>query len=256
MNIIKHNELAWDKQVSEENKWTVPVSHEEVLAAKTKIPKLLLTPTIPIPFDWMGDVVDKNILCLACGGGQQGPLFAAMGANVTVFDNSSAQLARDQEVAQREHLIIKTIQGDMKDLSCFQDEEFDLIFHPVANCFVDKIQPVWNEAYRVLKKGGVLLSGFANPIIYIFDLEKWDKGEFEVKNHIPYSDYEQLPKDFLQFQLDNHNTLEFGHSLEDQINGQIKAGFSITGFYEDSAGGDILDKHIKTFIATKASKGR
>jgi len=48
--------------------------------------------------------------------------------------------------------------------------------------------------------------------------------------------------------------LEFGHSLDDLIGGQIAAGFAITGFFEDSSGGDFLDPYIDTFIATRAAK--
>ena len=50
--------------------------------------------------------------------------------------------------------------------------------------------------------------------------------------------------------------LEFGHTLEDQIGGQIAVGFVITGFYEDSYGeeeDDLLGKYTSTFIATRAS---
>ncbi|MCK7487622.1 MAG: class I SAM-dependent methyltransferase [Bacillus subtilis] len=135
----------------------------------------MLTPTKPTPKSWLEPIAGKTVLCLASGGGQQGPLFAAMGANVTVFDNSPEQLAQDQFVAKREGLSIQTIQGDMRDLSCFNDETFDLVFHPVSNAFVDDVLKVWKEAYRVLKMGGVLVAGFCNPILYIFDLNRWDK---------------------------------------------------------------------------------
>lgn len=254
MNIVKHNELAWDKQVQEENKWTIPVTHEQVESARKTFPEMLLTPTIPVPYEWIGEVKQKKILCLACGGGQQGPLLAAMGAEVTVFDNSEGQLRKDMEVSEREKLHIQVIQGDMRDLSYFENDTFDLIFHPVSNCFVDEINTIWKECHRVLKYQGSLLSGFANPLLYIFDLNKWDQGIFEVVNRIPYSDVVQLSKEQLQKRIDEHKTLEFGHTLQDQIGGQISAGFAITGFYEDSAGGDLLDEHIKTFIATKAVK--
>ncbi len=59
----------------------------------------------------------------------------------------------------------------MRDLSAFADESFDLVFHPVSNLFVPEVRPVWNEAFRVLRRGGSLLAGFLNPAVYIFDLE-------------------------------------------------------------------------------------
>ncbi len=105
-----------------------------------------------------------DILCLASGGGQQAPILAAAGANVTVFDNSPAQLRQDALVAQREGLPLRTVQGDMRDLSAFGDDSFDLIFHPVSNIFVPEVRPVWRECYRVVRPGGVLLMGTLNPI--------------------------------------------------------------------------------------------
>ena len=36
----------------------------------------------------LGDVAQKDVLCLACGGGQQSAAFALLDANVTVFDLS------------------------------------------------------------------------------------------------------------------------------------------------------------------------
>lgn len=255
MNILKHNRAAWDKQVEQKNKWTLPVSSAEIAKAKKGKVKIVLTPKKNVPADWYGNVYDKDILCLAGGGGQQGPLFAAMGAKVTVFDNSPKQLQKDVFVANRESLKINIVQGDMKDLSCFKDKSFDLIFHPVSNCFVPDIAPVWKECYRVLKKGGVLLSGFANPLLYIFDFEEWDRNtNLKVRYKVPYSDTKQLSAKQLKARVDKCLPLEYGHTLEQQINGQLQAGFVLTSMYEDSANGDLLDSYINTFIATKAVK--
>lgn len=255
MDIRKHNEIAWDNEVKIGNKWTIPVSSVDVDMAKKGNYTILLTPTKPVPNNWIGDVAGKDLLCLASGGGQQGPIFSALGANVTVFDNSKEQLSKDEMVANRDNLNIKLQQGDMRDLSIFDNETFDFIFHPVSNCFIDSIETVWSECYRVLKTGGVLIAGFSNPISYIFDLYEWEKNnKLIVRNSIPYSDIEQLPKDQLEERIQTKDTLEFGHSLQSQIGGQIDAGFVISGFYEDKLGDGLLDKHIDTFIATKAIK--
>jgi SAM-dependent methyltransferase len=74
------------------------------------------------------------------------------------------RLAQDRLVADREALTIESRQGDMAELSVFPDESFDLVFHPVSNVFVPDVKPVWREAYRVLRPGGTLLSGFMNPV--------------------------------------------------------------------------------------------
>jgi hypothetical protein len=51
--------------------------------------------------------------------------------------------------------------------------------------------------------------------------------------------------------------LEFGHSLADQIGGQLDAGFMLTGFYEDrytDVDGDRISRYMDTFIATRACR--
>jgi len=255
MDIVQHNKHAWTNEVEIGNQWTRPVEPTVINDARNGVWRLLLTPTIFVPMEWFGNIKNKEILCLASGGGQQGPILSAAGANVTVFDNCPAQLEKDKFVAERDGLKIILMQGDMKDLYAFENESFDIIFHPVSNCFVECVEIVWNECFRVLKKGGRLLAGFGNPVTYIFDLNSMDNEKtFTVRYKIPYSDIEQLPENELQEKIRNKVPLEFGHSLDSQIGGQIKAGFSINGFYEDISNYDLLDPFIKTFIATLAVK--
>lgn len=255
-DLLRHNREAWEKEVRNGNPWTIPVSPEEIALAKAGSPRLFLTPTKTIPADWLAGMKGKKVLCLASGGGQQGPLMAAFGADVTVLDNCPAQLEKDSAVARREGLKINLVSGDMRDLSCFPEASFDGIIHPVSNVFVDDVRVVWKEAFRVLKPGGELLSGFCNPLLFIFDLEKWDSDKtLEVRYKIPYSDLEQLPKAVLAQRIKDREALEFGHSLADQIGGQTDAGFHVVGFYEDLSGGnDLLDPYIPTFIATRSRK--
>src|SRR5699024_8599738 len=80
-------------------------------------------------------------LCLASGGGQQGPVLAAAGANVTVFDISPKQLARDDQVASREILELRTVLGDMRDLSAFEDDAFTSLLTPCRRCSAPTSRP-------------------------------------------------------------------------------------------------------------------
>ena len=141
MNVLEHNRLAWDKQVEGGNEWTVPVGPEAIAAARTGQWTIVLTPTRPVPRDWLPGLAGKRVLCLASGGGQQGPVLAAAGAHVTVLDNSPRQLERDRSVADREGLAITTVEGDMADLSMFSDASFDFIVHPVSNVFAQCLLP-------------------------------------------------------------------------------------------------------------------
>src|SRR5688500_13471695 len=193
MDILEHQKRAWDRQVEGGNEWTVPVGPEAIAEARRGRWSVLLTEQKPVPRDWFpAEMGGVEVLCLASGGGQLGPTLAAAGARVTVFDNSPAQLAQDRLVADREGLDVSTFEGDMADLSRFADESFDLVFHPVSNLFAPDVRPVWREAFRVLRRGGLLLAGFNNPAIYIFDLEDERQELLEVNYALPYSEPESL----------------------------------------------------------------
>lgn len=257
MDIRSFNREAWDRQVeSGKNPWTKPVGPEIIDAARRGVVSVLLTEQKPVPADWIPPLQGLDVLCLASGGGQQAPIFAAAGANVTVLDNSPKQLEQDRFVAHREGLQLITIEGDMRDLSLFSDETFDIIFHPVSNVFCPDVLPVWREAYRVLRFGGTLVAGFMNPTYYIFDIFAMEeKGEMNVKHSIPYSDMESLPPEKMEEFKKNGTPLEFSHTLTDQIGGQCEAGFQIIGFYEDVMPNLPLSKYHPTYIATRAIKG-
>lgn len=253
--VRSHNREAWDAEVERGNRWTVPVDHQAIEAARRGRLEVLLTDCRAVPAAWFPDLDGADVLCLGSGGGQQGPLLAAAGANVTVLDNSPGQLAQDRLVAEREALPLRTLEGDMRNLSELADGEFDLVFHPVSNLFVPEVRPVWTEAFRVLRKGGTLLAGFLNPAYYVFDLELADStGELRVEYQLPYADPTSLSEDRLRRQIEGGEPLEFGHTLEDQIGGQIAAGFVISGFYEDRHREDPIAAYMPTLIATRATK--
>jgi len=257
MDVVEHNQKAWDHESSNDGPWSVPVDAETIAKARVGDWSVLLTPNKAVPSEWFPELSGLEVLGLASAGGQQVPVFAAAGARLTSFDNSEIQLSKDKLVADREGLAIQYEQGDMADLSRFEDESFDLIFHPVSNVFAQNILPVWAEAFRVLKRGGVLLSGMFNPVFFIFDRQK-DEAEkvLEVKYALPYSDVSSLEPAILQQYIAEKETLDFGHTLDDQLGGQTNAGFYITGFYEDTWSDEAtaLNKFMPVFIATRAVK--
>jgi ubiquinone/menaquinone biosynthesis C-methylase UbiE len=255
MDVPEYNREAWDRQVEDGNPWTVPVGPEVIEAARQGRWEVLLTETKPVPRAWFPEMAGADVLCLASGGGQQAPTFAAAGASVTVLDNSSRQLAQDRFVAERESLDLEAIQGDMRDLSVFADRSFDLVFHPVSNLFVPEVRPVWNEAFRVLRSGGALLAGFLNPVVYVFDLDLADDtGEVRVRYKLPYADAKSKSEEEVRRQIERAEPLEFSHTLEEQIGGQTEAGFLISGFYEDRHRDDPIAAYMPTYAATRAIK--
>ncbi len=257
MNILKHNSAAWDKLAENNIEWSVPVSTEKIECARAGIWEVILTPLKSVPREWFGELQGKDVLCLASGGGQQAPILAAAGARVTSFDASAKQLGKDEFVAARENLEIRLEKGDAADLSRFADESFDLIFHPCSNCFMAELKPVWRESFRVLRRGGRLLAGFNNPIVYIFDRFAEEKmGVLLPKYRLPYADSQSLSDAEQQELREKNEPFEFSHTLDEQIGGQIKAGFLIAGFYEDGWTDEarLLNKYAPTFIATRALK--
>ena len=255
---LEHNRDAWNRESrSGESPWCQPVDELTIAAAHAGQWAVRLTPTVDVPAAWFSGVRGKRVLCLASGGGQQAPVLAAAGALVTSFDVSEEQLAKDQLVADRDGLDIRLVRGDMTDLSSFEPGDFDLIFHPNANLFVNDVRTVWVECYRVLKPTGRLLAGLMNPDFFLFDHDALDAGEpLVVRNRLPFSEANDSSEGALKQRLDKHEQLVFSHSLDDLIGGQIDAGFVIAGLYEDrwTVAATRLSEFMSPCIATLGIK--
>lgn len=254
MDVTESNQKAWNRVALDQEVWFTTASEKEIADAKEGKPRIILTATKSAPLEWLGDLKDKKVLCLAGGGGQQSPILAAAGADVAVVDFSEKQLEKDRNVAEQFGLELRTIQNDMRDLSAFESHTFDLIVNPCSVNYCDSVQLMWNECFRVLKTGGALVAGMINPINYLFDPLQADKGQLVVKNKLPHAD-SSLPKETQTQLLGENRPLEFGHTLSTLLGGQIQAGLVITDFYEDRWGqGDELSKYLDVFIATRSIK--
>ncbi|MDD3227295.1 MAG: methyltransferase domain-containing protein, partial [Tissierellia bacterium] len=208
----------------------------------------LLTPTKAVPKEWFCEMKNAKILGLASGGGQQMPIFTALGANCIVLDYSEKQLISEMKVSKRENYEIKAVKADMTKTLPFEDEYFDLIFHPVSNCYIEDVLPVWKECYRVLKKDGILLAGLDNGINFIFD-----DDEITLVHKLPFNPLKD--EQLYEFSIKNDWGIQFSHSIEEQIGGQLKAGFILTDIYEDTNGsGRLHELNAPTFFATRAIK--
>jgi len=251
---VAYNRAAWDREVDWGNEWTQPVGPDVVARARAGDWAVVLIGYEAVPRDWFPcDVAGVAVLCLASGGGQQGPVLAAAGADVTVFDNSPRQLERDEEVAARDGLAIRTVLGDMRDLTAFADGSFDLVFNPVSNVFCPDLAPVWRECFRVLRPAGALLAGFMNPDVFIFDIEALDtREELVVCHRIPFSTAD-LP-DAERQRTYGDGPIEYSHTLTEQIGGQLAAGFILTHLVEAPHHADATARYMPGYIATRAVK--
>jgi SAM-dependent methyltransferase len=256
-NYTEINAHAIDKWADNGWEWSVPVSREVFAQAKDGKWDVLLTPTIPVPHEWFSPYIRQNrldgvrLLGLASGGGQQMPIFTALGADCTVLDYSERQLDREREVAEREGYAINIVRADMTKRLPFDDGSFDIIFHPVSNCYIEDVYHVWNECYRVLKSGGVLLAGMDNGFNFI--VEDFTVRPLVIANKLPYNPLRNPEQ--MKHTLDEDGSIQFSHTFNEQIGGQLKAGFVITSAYEDfNNEPDAIADGIPSFWATKAVK--
>lgn len=248
MNYQDINAQTIDRWIEEGWEWGIPIDHDTYLKALAGEWDMLLTPTKFVPHEWFGNLKGKKVLGLASGGGQQMPIFVALGAECTVLDYSEKQLQSERMVSQREGYSIDIIRGDMTKPLPFDDETFDLIFHPVSNCYVKEVKPIFKECARILKKGGILLSGLDNGVNYLVN-----DDETMIVNTMPF---DPLQNEEQRKQLEESDCgMQFSHTVEEQIGGQLEAGLMLTHIYGDTNGeGRLHEMNIECYFATRAVK--
>ncbi len=237
-----------DRWVKDGWEWGKPISHEDYLKAKEGEWKVILTPNKMMPRSWFPeDLKGKKILGLASGGAQQMPIFSAYGALCSILDYSPLQLGSERMVASREGYAINIVRADMSEPLPFPDDSFDIIFHAISNSYIENVKDLFKECARILKKGGILVSGLDNGINYITD------DEITIKNSLPFNPLKN--KEYLKQLEKNDEGIQFSHTLDEQIGGQLEAGFYLTDLFEDTnSEGRLKDLNIPCFIATRAIK--
>lgn len=174
--LARYNQARWEELARARLEFTLPILDLTPATARQRID----------PEDQFGDLQGKRVLCLATGGGQQSAMFGVLGATVTVLDLSPTQLQRDEEAAAHYGYKVRTVQGDMRDLTAFADNSFDLVYQAYSINFVPSVQPVLREVARVLRPGGLYHLQWANPFTQSVDDQAWD-GETYLLHH-PYVD--------------------------------------------------------------------
>jgi len=249
MSYTDINSETIDRWVDEGWEWGIPISHEEYAKALEGDWRVVLTPTKEVPKEWFGDMKGKRVLGLASGGGQQMPIFAALGAECYVLDYSQRQIDSELLVAEREGYEIHAIRADMTKPLPYDPDFFDIIFHPVSNCYIKEVEPVWRECYRVLKRGGRLLAGLDNGINFLFD----DDDETVISGRLPFDPLENPDQREVLERADCG--MQFSHTIEEQIGGQLRAGLRLVDVYEDTNGeGNLHDRGVPAFWATLSEK--
>ncbi|MBE5804593.1 MAG: class I SAM-dependent methyltransferase [Clostridiales bacterium] len=228
-----------DRLVERGVDWSACATPEQIARARSGRLELLFGCDSAVPAEWLGDVRGKKVLCLAGAGGLQAPLLAGAGAEVTVLDLSQRMLDKDRAVAAREGLTIDIQHGNMCDLTRFEDESFDLVLNPPSLFYVPDVKPVFCEVYRVLKRGGCFIMCASNPIAYVCEYDA-TLGCYKAVNRMPYCsmDHDDLDE-----------WVEFGHTMESYIGGQIACGFVISGYVERQ-----MEDITELYFMTKGEK--
>ena len=238
-NVFSQVERNIDRLVEQSVNWSACATREQLQKAREGRPELPFAGTQTIPSQWLGDLRGKKVLCLAGAGGLQAPMLACAGADVTVLDLSQRMLDKDWEIAAREGLAMRIEHGNMCDLSVFADASFDLVLNPPSLCYVPDVTPVFREVYRVLRPGGAFIMIAMAPIAYVCDYD----AEAECYKAVTCMPYCSTDHD------DQGGWVEYGHTMESYIGGQLRCGFVLTGYMEHQTE-DITE----LYFITKAEK--
>jgi ubiquinone/menaquinone biosynthesis C-methylase UbiE len=210
------NEQHWNRMVEEGCGYTIPwLDLDPVLIrqyAKGELETLPEREKDIFSFIQIADVEDKDILCLALGGGQQSAVFGLLGGRVTVVDLAQGQLDGDRKAAAHYGYEITTIHADMRDLSCLSDESFDIVYG-TGMCYIPDVREVYSEVARVLRTGGIYRVDFGQPAVHFV---AWDGEAYRITK--PYAEKIDQRED---------GAIEFRHYLDDIFNGILAVGMSI-----------------------------
>jgi ubiquinone/menaquinone biosynthesis C-methylase UbiE len=217
--IAKYNRSRWRRLVDADAVFTRPALDLDAATALRRVD----------PSGRFGSLDQNRVLIVGGGGGQQSVAFALLGARVTVLDLSDAQLARDRDAAAHLGLEIRTVEGDMRDLSAFDAAAFDVVSQPYSLNFVPDCRAVFREVARIVRPGGSYCVDVATPYFLGVGERDFDGQGYVVK--LPYVQGTLLETPDAAWVADGRvvePSREYRQTLETVINGLVDEGFRIT----------------------------
>jgi SAM-dependent methyltransferase len=129
----------------------------------------------------------------------------------------------------------------MRDLSAFETNAFDIVWHAHSINFVPELDPVFDEVERVLSRGGLCHLDFWNP--YVHGVDTCWKGEGYLRRS-GYSEGARLDWVEPYWDVDDGEggarrivgPHEFRHTLGAVFEGLIRRGFLLFGLWETVRG--------------------
>jgi SAM-dependent methyltransferase len=220
LNPYDHNRRVWDERVRQRKSHTEPVSEKDFANARAVLDECgWLPPTLK----------GLRVLCLAAGGGRHGPLFAFLGADVTVVDISPEMLNIDREITRQRRLALKLVETSMDDLSMLSRAVFDLVIQPVSTCYVPDVIAVYQQVAEVTAPGGLYISQHKQPASLQSSALPNEQG-YVVKER--YERGGPLPLEIDGLEHREGGALEFIHPLEKLLGALCRCGFVIEDLVE------------------------
>jgi SAM-dependent methyltransferase len=181
----------------------------------------------------LGDVAGKRVIEIGCGGGQNSIALAKWGATCVGVDPSPAQIAHARRLALGSNVVVQFIVGVAGDLSAFPAAHFDIALSSYAFDYVTDLRRAYNEAWRVLKPGGLFIFSLSHPW---FQAVGWhlagDPEAPEIGDYAAWPDVEEWDWSY----EDGTRARMRGHlrTLDHIINELIKAGFVLERLVEQN----------------------
>jgi SAM-dependent methyltransferase len=257
--VAEHNQRMWDRLASAGIPYTRPLGKppRDARGKRQFLDELTYGRIKGI------SLVSKRVLSLAGGGGWDPILFAELGADTTLFDLSSRQLATVRTLARERGTKVRFVKGDMRDLSVFTEGSFDLVYHHHSLVFVPDADRVIREVARVLAPGGMYVFSTMHPVTLRM-YETWTGTGWGFKQR--YFENGPIPAKSATWEFDDVKvdapTLEYGHRFSDLVNACVRAKLVVDGLWEWSpgdAGGprgsdDDLESFLPAYIAIRARR--
>ncbi len=244
-DFIEANRKAWNKEANTGNAWSRPVDDSLVEMARNGNLKLRLAITNDVPPSWVDGLRGKDVLNLGGAGGQQTVLLAAYGCSVTTVDISDEQLKLDAVTLERHGLAATLHSGSLTDLGFLSNDSFDCVVSPGVLNFIPKLENVYKDVHRLLRKGGRFMFSIANPALYMFDQGRLETGRLKLKYTLPFaSDKALSPKQFQKL-FASGGTVEYSHTLDDILGTLCSNGFSIEGYLSSGSDFEPIDSFLQ-----------
>ena len=245
MDFMDANRKAWNKEANTGNAWSRPVDDSMIEEAARGDLDLRLAITNCVPKSWTDGLVERDVLNLGGGGGQQTVLLSAYGCNVTTVDLSDEQIRLDDAVLKAHGLCATLHNASLTDLSFLADGSFDCVIAPGSLNFVPSLSDVYAQVHRLLRSCGRFMFSVANPALYMFDQKRLERGVMKVKYTLPFSSESSLSRRQLESLVAEGGTIEYSHTLDEVFGSLCSEGFLVKDYLSSGSDFEPIDSFLK-----------